>query len=642
MPSSDFRLDSDWNPETKRLALTVVNRGPAPLSGFRLAFTSLLRIKGAESVEGGALVEQLSNLHVIAPPDGFVLAPGASWRVTADKVSHDLRHYTYGPKTAWLILADGRRVIVDPTPMTRDGVDGTPAPAPAPTGPLPADAPPIAVIPHPALVDVGGARDVPAAIAFAGGPPEAAAAREAVAALAIRLFPDDAPLLAEGGLACTAEHDASLGAGAYRLRFGGDGVRLDASGEHGFRHGWITLAQILRGARLRPGTFVFPQSGVIDDAPRFGFRGAHLDVARQFYPVDEVARFIDCLAWNKLNVLHLHLSDDEGWRLDIPGYPALASVAAWRGDGLAIPPLLGSGLAPYGGIYSAADIESLVARAASLGIAVVPEIDIPGHCHAVLEAIPSLRDPGETGVYRSIQGFPNDALNPAVEATYDFLGAVFAEIGRLFPASWIHVGGDEVAPGAWLGSPSARALMAQHGWTESDQLQSHFLKRVQGILRGLGKRTGAWEEASFGGGVDADGSYLVAWRKSASGLALAEAGYDVVLAPAEHAYFDMAQSDEFREPGASWAGNVPLAASYAFDPGGDWPDAVRAQLIGVQSCLWSENLHDKTLFDHLVFPRLSAIAETAWTPGERKSWPRFIATHPMMPVSGISAQPRDR
>ena len=235
----------------------------------------------------------------------------------------------------------------------------------------------------------------------------------------------------------------------------------------------------------------------------------------------------------------------------------------------------------------------------------------------MLEAIPSLRDPHETGVYRSIQGFPNNALNPAVEKTYAFLEAVFAEIARLFPAPWIHVGGDEVAPGAWLGSPLARALMAEHGWTEIDQLQSHFLKRVQGILRGLGKRTGAWEEASLGGGVDADGSYLVAWRKSASGLALAEAGYDVVLAPAEHAYFDMAQSDEFWEPGASWAGTVPLAASYAFDPGGDWPEAMRARLIGVQSCLWSENLHDKTLFDHLVFPRLSAIAETAWTPRER-------------------------
>jgi hexosaminidase len=643
MPASDFRLDSDWNPEARRLTLTLVNRGREPLSEFRLAFTSLLRIKGAESVEGGALVEQLSNSHVIAPPDGLVLPPGATWTVTADKVSHDLRHYTYGPKTAWLILGDGRKVVVDPTPMTRGGIAGAPSPAHAPTGPLPPGAPPIAVIPHPRSVTLEGARDLPSAIVFTAGPAEARAAHDAVAALAARLFPDAPTLFGDGGLACRAEVDAALGPEACRLHFDGDGVRVVASAAAGFRYGWITLGQILRGARLRPDTFVFPQSGVIDDAPRFAFRGAHLDVARQVYSVDEVARFIDCLAWNKLNVLHLHLSDDEGWRLDIPGYPELAAVAAWRGDGLAVPPLLGSGLARYGGFYSADNIRQLVAHAGALGVAIAPEIDIPGHCHCVLEAIPSLRDADETGVYRSIQGFPNNALNPAVEKTYAFLEAVFAEIAGLFPAPWIHVGGDEVAPGAWLGSPLARALMAEHGWTESDQLQSHFLKRVQGILRGLGKETGAWEEASLGGGVGAEGSYLVAWRKSASGLALAEAGYNVVLAPAEHAYFDMAQSDEFWEPGASWAGNVPLAASYAFDPGGDWPEATRSKLIGVQSCLWSENLHDKALFDHLVFPRLSAIAETAWTPAGNKSWPRFIATHPLMPVSGMGApEPLDR
>ena len=244
-----------------------------------------------------------------------------------------------------------------------------------------------------------------------------------------------------------------------------------------------------------------------------------------------------------MNVLHFHLSDDEGWRLDIPEYPELAEVAAWRGYGLAVPPLLGSGVARYGGVYSAAEIGALVVHADALGIAIVPEIDIPGHCYCVLQAIPSLRDPDETGIYRSIQGFPNNCLNPAVEKSYEFLEAVFATIAGLFPAPWIHVGGDEVPHDAWLGSPMARALMAEHGWTEIYQLQSHFLKRVQGIIRGLGKKTGAWEEAALGGGVEATDSYLVAWRKSASGLALAEAGYDVVLAPAEHAYFDMAQSD---------------------------------------------------------------------------------------------------
>jgi hexosaminidase len=632
MPDAVLRLDSDWDPDACRLTLSLVNDGDAPLSGFRLAFTSLLRIKGP--VAGGTLVDQLSNYHVLAPPEGFVLAPGAAWTMRTDSVSHDLRHYTYGPKTAWLELADGSTQPVTPAVMTCAGVAGAPDAAPAPRGPLPADAPPIAVVPHPARVAVSGARPLPAALVFAGGPADARTAFDAVAALGARLLPGP-PLFGAGGVPCRAEIDAALGREAYRMQFDADGVRLVAAGPGGFAYGWITLAQILHGARTQPSTFVFPASGNIDDAPRFGFRGAHLDVARQFYAIGEVRAFVDTLAWNKLNVLHLHLSDDEGWRLAIPGYPQLAEVAAWRGRGLAVPPLLGSGLAPYGGVYSPEEIGDLVAHAGGLGIAIVPEIDIPGHCHCVLEAIPALRDPDESGVYRSIQGFPNNALNPAREETYAFLEAVFGEIARMFPSPWIHVGGDEVAEDAWLGSPAARALMATHGWTDSHQLQSHFLKRVQSILHRLGRDTAAWEEAALGGGIAPDGAYLAAWRHSASGRKLAEAGYDVVLAPAEHAYFDMAQRDDFREPGASWAGTVPLSATYGFDPGGDWPEALRSRLIGVQSCLWSENLGERTLFDHLVYPRLSALAETAWTPPGRKSWPRFIATHPLMPAARL-------
>ena len=634
MAKARCRLDADWDPGAGRLTLTLVNEGDALLAGFRLAFTSLFRIKG--SVAGGTLVDQLSNYHVIAPPDGLALAPGAAWVVTADSVSHDLRHYTYGPKTAWLEIDGGEALPVTPSLMTRAGAPTTPFAAPAPVGPLPAEAPPVAVIPHPSRVAVSGARPLPGALVFAGGPPEARTAFDTVAALSARLLPG-VPLFGAGGVPCGAETDPSLGEEAYRLHFDTGGVRVVAAGARGFAHGWISLAQILHGARTRSATFVFPEAGIIEDEPRFGFRGAHLDVARQFYDIGEVKRFLDALAWNKLNVLHLHLSDDEGWRLDIPGYPQLAEVAAWRGRGLAVPPLLGSGLAPYGGVYSRADIRGLVAHAAALGITIVPEIDTPGHCHCVLMALPALHDPGETGVDHSIQGFPNNALTPALPATYTFLEAVFGEIADLFPAPWIHIGGDEVADDAWLGSPAARTLMAERGWTTSRQLQSHFLTRTQEIIRGLGRGTGAWEEAAEGGGIASDGAYLTAWRRSASGRALAEAGYDVVLAPAEHVYLDIAQRDVFEEPGASWAGTVPLAATYAFDPGGDWPEDLQPRLIGVQSCLWSENLGDRRLFDHLVHPRLSALAETAWTPPARKSWERFIATHPLMPVTGLGS-----
>jgi hexosaminidase len=297
---------------------------------------------------------------------------------------------------------------------------------------------------------------------------------------------------------------------------------------------------------------------------------------------------------------------------------------------------LGSPPEPYGIVYSPADIAQLTRRAEELLVTIVPEIDIPGHSYAVLQAIPELRDPSDIGVCRSHQGFPNNTLNPAVPKTYDFLQTVLDELARLFVSPWIHIGGDEVPEDAWLGSPLARALMRDHGWNNVVQLQSHFLRRVQEMLRCLGRRTGAWEEAALGGGIDARDSYLVAWQKSASGITLAEQGYDVVLAPVEAYYLNMAQSDDWWDPGASWGGTVPLERSIAYDPGGGWPKEIQARLLGVQACLWSEKLDDRRLFDRIAFPRLSAIAESAWTPSSGKDFGRFQAMHALMP--GLSVE----
>jgi hexosaminidase len=269
----------------------------------------------------------------------------------------------------------------------------------------------------------------------------------------------------------------------------------------------------------------------------------------------------------------------------------------------------------------------LTGLAEQLFITIVPEIDIPGHSYSTLQSIPQLRDPSETGSYRSIQNSPKNVLNPAVRKTYDFLQAVFDEVARLFPSLWIHVGGDEVSVDAWLDSPLARALMLEHGWHDFRFVQSYFLRRVQEMIRGLGRRTGAWEEAALGDGIDARDSYLVAWQRSASGIALAKQGYDVVLAPGDAYYLDMAQSDDWWEPGASWAGTVSLERCYTYDPGGDWPEEMKARLLGVQACVWTENLHDRRLFDPLVFPRLWAVAESAWTPSAGKDLSRFRALH---------------
>ena len=423
---------------------------------------------------------------------------------------------------------------------------------------------------------------------------------------------------------------------AYRIVFTRDEITVFAAGRTGFFYAFVTLGQILNAARQRPSQFGMPLTGEIGDAPRFSWRGMLLDVSRRVFQVDALHRFLDLLAWHKLNHFHLHLTDDEGWRLEIPSYPELAEIAGWQGHGLAIPPQLGSPSERHGAVYSRADIAGLVEHAASLSIVLVPEIDVPGHSYATLCALPTLRDPGETGAYHSVHFYPNNALNPAMEATYSFLEAVFGTVADLFPSPLIHIGGDEVAKGAWLGSPRARGLMKTRGWSDIAPLQSHFLQRIQAVVTALGRKTGAWEEAAQGGGIDAAQSCLFAWTKPESGLDLAKAGYDVVLMPGRHYYLDIAQSSDWWEPGAAWAGTAPLDLTYNYDPGGDWPSDAGPRLRGIEAALWGEPLgREAGLIEYLLLPRLSAVAEAAWTPAERKNFTRFLAMQDLIPRSAF-------
>ena len=328
-------------------------------------------------------------------------------------------------------------------------------------------------------------------------------------------------------------------------------------------------------------------------------------------------------------MLHWHLSEDEAWRVEIDAYPQLTQKTAWRGHGASLPPLLGSGPERSGGFYSKTDIRAIVALAGQFGIDVVPEIDVPGHCYALIDALPQLRDPGENGLYHSIQHFPNNCLNPAVEATYEVIETIFGELLELFPSRYFHVGADEVPEDAWQTSPMAKALSRKLGVDGAAPLQAHLLKRLQAFLTAHGRITGAWEEASHGGGIDRETCYLVGWREKETSQKLAAAGYDVVVAPAQAYYLDMALDENWHECGAAWAGFSSVEASYRYDPVAGWSAAERQHLLGVQACIWSEPMSDRAVFDRLVFPRLSAIAEAGWS--KEKDYDRFAALAGLMP-----------
>ncbi|MFL0693117.1 MAG: beta-N-acetylhexosaminidase, partial [Agrobacterium tumefaciens] len=428
------------------------------------------------------------------------------------------------------------------------------------------------------------------------------------------------------GRAIFLKSDEALGASAYRLDFAADGVTLAYGDVAGLQYALTLLSQMLHGARTQPETFRFPVSGTITDKPRYDWRGCHLDVSRQFFPVADVKRLIDILAWFRMNTFHWHLSDDEAWRLEIKAFPQLTTLGVLRGPDEPLLPQLGNGAEPVGGFYAQDEVRDIVAHAAALQVEVVPEIDVPGHSTAMLVALPELVDGQEApDSYRSVQGYPNNALNPAIEYTYEVLGKVFDEMVELFPSKLIHIGGDEVAANTWMASPLARKLMEQEGIEGTFGLQSYFMKRIQKMLAERGRKLAGWDEVSHGGGVDPEGTLLMAWQKPEVGLDLARQGYDVVMTPGQAYYLDMVQDEAFQEPGASWAGTVPPKHTYTYEAVAEFPAELAARMRGVQACIWCEHFLTRDYFNHLVFPRLPAIAEAAWTPKENKDWLRFAA-----------------
>ena len=658
-----FRLETTYVPaangESLAYTLTLTNASASPISNFRLCISGPDRIDPQSEIEGGTLVARLSNHAELAPRAGFVLAPGQSWTVTARSMSFPLRHWTDGAAGAYLALEDGTTAPVAVKPTRLMGSDA-PLKRGAEVYPVAAIAEtPISVIPWPRQVAISGQLPAPAGLELHAEASEAKAATEAFTALVGSLFPVEGIVrsAAEGGFPVTAAIADGHPPEGYAMRFSDRGVAVTASTRTGILYGLVTLGQILRGARRHPDAFLFPAEGEIRDEPALGWRGCHLDVARQFYGTAEIKRFLKILAWNKLNRFHWHLSDDEAWRIEISAYPQLTQIGAWRGHGLPVPPLLGSGPLPSGGYYSKAAVREIVALAGRLGITVVPEIDLPGHAYAMQQALPELRDPGERGEYFSVQGFPNNCLNPAREETYRVLETIFDEIIALFPAKIIHIGADEVPLGAWSGSPVALARLREIGGTAVAEahakrnnvitnthgaddiegsgtaiLQAEFLKRIQSFLASRGCTTGGWQEAAHGDAIDKTKCYLNGWRSVEISAALAGQGYDVVVNPGQVCYLDMANAPDWDEPGAAWAGWSNPEMLYSFDPIAGWTEAQKRHFLGVQCCIWSEPMTDRAVFDRLVFPRLSALAENGWTRPEAKSWERFKGRAGMMPV----------
>jgi len=634
MEPTIYRLESTWQADggpNGRFTFTLFNLSDAPIADFN---TSLTRVIDQKACDNATFLRRNANFHEFAPPAGVSIAPGQSWTFTVSGLHRPARHCTDGAKSAYVTLASGQHVDVAVSDLLLEGSVSEPPPVLLPNGKLDL---PFALQPWPAEIDVKPGDGFPVVLY----PDSSASADDlraisAVTALVRRLFESaHAPFNlspSPQGRALRFNNDPSIAAEGYSLDFSADAITLSYADAAGRQYGLTSLAQLLEGARSQPDTFRFPVSGTISDKPRYGWRGCHLDVSRQFYPAADIKRLIDILAWFKLNIFHWHLTDDEAWRLEIKAYPQLTTTGVLRGPDAPLLPQLGNGAAPVGGFYSQDGVREIVAHATALSVEVVPEIDIPGHNAATLVALPELTDGQEApDSYHSVQGYPNNALNPAIPLTYTFLETVLDEMVELFPSAYLHIGGDEVANGSWLASPLAKKLMEQEGIEGTFALQSYFLTRIKDMLNARGRKLAGWNEVAHGGGVAAKDTLLMAWENPQAGIELAREGYEVVMTPGQAYYLDMVQAEAFQEPGASWAGTVPPEHTYGYEAEGDFPEELKDKMKGVQACIWSEHFLSRGYFNRLVFPRLPAIAEAAWTPKAKKDWHRFAAIAPLSP-----------
>ncbi len=404
---------------------------------------------------------------------------------------------------------------------------------------------------------------------------------------------------------------------AYALRVTREGALLEAEAVPGVLEGLRTLDQLDDGTRRVPAVS-------IDDAPRFSYRGVHLDVARHYFPVEFVLRYVDLLARYKLNTFHWHLTDDQGWRIEIRRYPRLTRVGGFRKQtlvGRAGRSDTYDGVS-YGGYYTQAEIRRVVAYAAQRGITVIPEIEMPGHARAALAAYPELAcTPGPFTVATTWGVFP-EIFCPS-EVTFRFLENVLDEVMELFPSEYIHIGGDEAPKAAWEASPLAQEVMRREGLADEAELQSWFVRRIEGYLRDHGRRLVGWDEILEGG--LAPQATVMSWRGEAGGIEAARQGHDVIMTPNPVAYLDHYQGDPEHEPLAI-GGYTPLEEVYAWEPvPAELTGDETRHVLGAQGNMWTEYMASGSHVEYMLFPRLLALSEVLWSPRDSRDLEGFRA-----------------
>lgn len=430
-------------------------------------------------------------------------------------------------------------------------------------------------------------------------------------------------------LAIDADTSAYGNEEGYFLSVSDKSVQMEAPTPHGLFYGMQSLLQLFPPQIYQTDYTLVPQNTnwtipavEIEDYPRFKYRGMHLDVCRHFFPVKFVKRYIDLLAMNKMNRFHWHLTDDQGWRIQIKQYPKLTSIGAWRDSTLV--GHYGSDIynhERYGGYYTQEEIREVVSYAKKKYVTVIPEIEMPGHASAAITSYPEL---GCSNIKRhKVQptwGVFEDIYCPS-EQTFTFLENVLTEVMDLFPSKYIHIGGDEAPKTAWENSGLAQQVMKRENLKNEQELQSYFIQRIEKFLNAHGRDIIGWDEILEGG--LAPNATVMSWRGTEGGIEAAKQHHDVIMTPGSYCYLDHYQADPQTEPLAI-GGFTSLKKVYSYEPVPDELNENESQyILGAQANVWTEYINSGEKVEYMAYPRAAALAEVTWSPKQKRNWTGF-------------------
>jgi len=430
--------------------------------------------------------------------------------------------------------------------------------------------------------------------------------------------------------------DPSLEPEEYRIEVSRIAAKVTASSHNGFLYALSTLRQMMpveiyRGKTVTGADWSIPCC-TIKDKPRFAYRGLHLDVARHFYTVDQVKRYLDVAAIYKINQFHWHLTEDQGWRIEIKKYPRLTEVGAFRAGTQQTYDRSKNDGKRYGGYYTQDQVREIVDYAAGLGITVIPEIDLPGHMVAALASYPELGCTGGPYEVRVAWGVTKDVLCVGKESTFEFLFNVLDEVCELFPGEYIHIGGDECPKDRWNACPVCQAKMDELGLkdgesgTRGQKLQNYVTKHVQDYLAAKGRKIIGWDEILEGD--LAKGATVMSWRGVKGGVKASALGFDVIMSPNTYCYFDYKQGDTANDnSGAGYTKHTGYDSKnvYSYEPLEGLDAAAASHILGVQANMWTEYVRNEKELYYMLLPRLMALSEVQWCTPENRSYDRFVS-----------------